>query len=191
MDHPISLPISTATFLKLADYLRDYGDERSASQIATMAIDAWLAVAKGESSFVPSVRGYQWKNLFLPERTEVRMLCGETYAYANVVGDQLVFDGHAISPSQFASLIGGLRRSAWRDLWLRLPGTRQWKKAGFLRIDQNEPSNESERQFRLETPETTAAVMASSLKNALALVEKAAQHRRGVMTRRTDVLPDD
>jgi hypothetical protein len=33
--------------------------------------------------------------------------------------------------------------------------------------------------------------MAASLKNALALVEKASTHRHGIMTRRTDTLPDD
>lgn len=191
MDHTISLQISTLTFLKLADYLREYGDERDPSQIATLAIDAWLAVAKGEAPCVPSLRGYQWKDLFLPERTEVRMLRDGSYAYANVVGDALVYDGHAITPSQFAALIGGPRRSAWRDLWVRLPGSPQWKKPGFHRVAQNRPANANDRPFRLETPETASAMMASSLKNALALVEKASTHRQGVLSRRTDVLPDD
>jgi len=34
-------------------------------------------------------------------------------------------------------------------------------------------------------------MMASSLKNALALIEKASTQRHGVMSRRTDVLPDE
>jgi hypothetical protein len=33
--------------------------------------------------------------------------------------------------------------------------------------------------------------MAQSLRNALALIEKASRHRRGKMERRTDMLPDD
>jgi hypothetical protein len=191
MHNAVALPISTQTFLHMADYLRDYGDDRDPSEIAALAIDAWLAVAKGEAPYAPSVRGYQWKGLFLPERTEVRMQCGGTWTYANVVGDSLIYEGQSITPSRFAGLVGGPGRNAWRDLWIRLPGTVQWKKAGFHRVDQNKPSKESDRPFQLDTPETASAAMAASLKNALALVEKASTHRHGVMTRRTDTLPDD
>jgi hypothetical protein len=190
MDPGISLHISTATMFALADYLREYGDERDPSQIATLALNNWLAMAKGTAPFTPSLRGYQWKNLFLPEHTEVRMQCGANTLYARVDGDALVYDGLPISPSQFAGL-AGLRRSAWRDLWIRMPGSRQWKKAAFLRIEQNRPPAMNERPFRVESPETASAMMASSLKNALALVEKATTLRQGIMSRRTDMLPDD
>jgi len=191
MGHQVALQIPTTTFLELASYLHEYGDERDPSQIATLAIDAWLAIAKGAIAYSPAKRGYQWKDLFLPERTEVRMQYSGTYAYANVVDDALICEGHAVTPSQFAALIGGLGRNAWRDLWLRLPGTRQWKKAAYLRLDQNKLAHERERPYRFDTPETAPAVMATSLKNALALVEKVAEHRRGVLSRRTDLMPDD
>lgn len=191
MHRTLALPISTQTFLQLADYMREYGDDRDPSEIAALAIDAWLAVAKGEAAYAPSVRGYQWKGLFLPERTEVRMQCGGNWTYANVVGDALVYEGQAISPSRFAGMVGGIGRNAWRDLWIRLPGTVQWKKAGFHRVDQNKTSKESDRPFRLETPETASIAMATGLKNALALIEKASTHRHGAMSRRTDTLPDD
>lgn len=190
MSHTISLQISTRTFLELADYLREYGDERDPSEIAAIAIDAWLALAKGAVPYLPSARGYQWKGLFLPERTEVRMLNRGAYSYAHVVGDALVYGGQSLTPSQFAGLIGGAGRNAWRDLWIRLPGSRQWKKAAYHRNDQNRPAKDSE-AFRLETPTNTSAAMAASLKNALALVDKASSMRRGQLTRRTDVLPDD
>jgi hypothetical protein len=191
MRHEIALQIATETFLKLAKYQSEYGDERDPSEIATLAIEAWLAIAKGEVAFAPAVRGYQWKGLFLPERTEVRMQYGGVYSYANIVGDALIYEGRVVTPSQLAALIGGLGRNAWRDLWVRLPGTRQWKKAAYLRIDQNKPAHERERPYRLDTPETASAVMATSLKNALALVEKASEHRRGILSRRTDMMPDD
>ena len=184
MSHTISLQISTRTFLELTDYLREYGDERDPSEVAAIAIDAWLALTKG-------ARGYQWKGLFLPQRTEVRMLSGGTYTYAHVLGDALVYGGQALTPSQFAGLIGGAGRNAWRDLWIRLPGSRQWKKAAYHRNDQNRPAKESEGGFRLDVPTNTSAVMAASLKNALALVNKASSMRQGQLTRRTDVLPDD
>lgn len=191
MHHSLALPIPTQTFLKLADYMRDYGDDRDPSEIASLAIDAWLAVAKGEAAYASSVRGYQWKGLFLPEHTEVRMQCGGNWTYANVMGDALVCGGQTITPSRFAGLVGGIGRNAWRDLWIRLPGTVQWKKAGYHRVYQNQSSKETDRPFRLETPESASAAMSAGLKNALALIEKASAHRHGVMSRRTDTLPDD
>lgn len=191
MRHAVSLQIPSETFLKLANYVREYGDERDPSEIAVVAIDVWLAAAQGEAAFAPSVRGYQWKGLFLPEGTEVRMQYSGTYTYANVIRDALMYQGASVTPSQFAALVGGLGRNAWRDLWIRLPGARQWKKAGYHRIEQNRPKNEHERPYRLESPETTSAVMVHSLKNALALVEKVTEHRRGIMSRRTDTMPDD
>ena len=191
MPHSISLQISTRTFLELSDYLREYGDERDPSEIATIAIDAWLALAKGEVAYIPSVRGYQWKGLFLPERTEVRMLNRGTYTYAHVLGDALVYGGQALTPSQFAGLIGGAGRNEWRDLWIRLPGSRQWKKAVYHRNDQNRAAKPSDHAFRLDVPANTSSMMAASLKNALALVDKASSFRQGQLTRRTDTLPDD
>ena len=90
----------------LTDYLREYGDERDPSEVAAIAIDAWLALAKGEVAYVPGARGYQWKGLFLPERTEVRMLSGGSYTYAQVLGDALVYGGQALThPSLPASSV--------------------------------------------------------------------------------------
>lgn len=190
MDHVISLQISTTTFLELVDYLREYADERDPSEIATLAIGAWLAMANGEVVSGPTARGYQWKDLFLPERTEVRMFHGANYTYAKIIGDLLVYGDRPTTPSQFVAHVAGARRNAWRDLWIRLPGWPQWKKAGFCRQDQKMPPAEAG-VFGLETRPSTSSVMANSLKNALALVEKAAGHRHGLLTRRTDVLPDD
>jgi len=47
------------------------------------------------------------------------------------------------------------------------------------------------REFRPHDSTAAPAVMAQSLRNALALVEKAASRRRGKMERRTDIRPDD
>lgn len=104
---------------------------------------------------------------------------------------RLVYEGRALTPSQFAGLISGTVRNAWRDLWIRLPATRQWKKASYHRTDQNRPARESADAFRAIVPTNASAAMANSLKNALALVEKASSQRQGQLTRRTDVLPDD
>ncbi len=136
MNAAISIQVPVPVFMDLLDYLRDYGDERDPSDIVALAIDAWLALARGQVACNASSRGYQWKRLFLPERTEVRILHAGAYSNANVVGNALIYAGEAMTPSQFAAAVGGPGRNAWRDLWVRLPGEHQWKKAGFHRIDQ-------------------------------------------------------
>ena len=73
------------------------------------------------------LRGYQWKCLFLPDSTELRMYCGDDYFYARVVGDAIVYQGQRVSPRQLTMAIAGEGRNAWRDLWLLLPGESAWK----------------------------------------------------------------
>lgn len=187
----ISIQVPLSVFMDLLDYLRDYGDERDPSYIVALAIDAWLGLARGEVACNASSRGYQWKRLFLPERTEVRMLHGGSYRNAHVVGDALMYAGEAMTPSQFAAAVGGPGRNAWRDLWVRLPGERQWKKAGFHRTDLQKRDKDLPPSFRFEKPANASAAMAIGLKNALALLESAAGSRDGKMTRRTDFLVDD
>ncbi len=86
----------------------------------------------------------------------------------------------------------GETRNAWRDLWLRLPGQRYWKNAAFIRSEQlRGPRPEPVAAFRPHDAVAAPAVMAQSLRNALALIEKAASRRHGKLERRTDILPDD
>ncbi len=193
MGHSIALHISTPVFLELAAYLREYGDARDPSEVANAAIANWLAAAKGQvdDRLPPGVRGYQWKNLFLPEGCEIRMAHQGSYAYAQVVGDSILYQGQVLSPAQLANTIGGGTRNAWRDLWVRLPGSKQWRTAAFERLEQNRPTSQPTPAFRVADPANAPAAMAEGLKNALALIEKATAHRQGRRDRRTDVLPDD
>ena len=74
----VSVQISSALFLDLANYLQEFGDERDPAEVAEAALASWLCVARGE---VPEaeVRGCQWKRLFLPEGTEnARLIRNET-----------------------------------------------------------------------------------------------------------------
>ena len=47
--------------------------------------------------------------------------------------DRLLYNGQLVSPSGFVNAVGGVRRKAWRCLWILLPGTRQWALADTLR----------------------------------------------------------
>lgn len=189
----VSVQISSALFLDLANYLQEFGDERDPVEIVEGAVAAWLAAARGETGTGDKpVPGYQWKRLFLPEGTELKMLYRGRHAFARVVGDAVLYDGRNMTPNQFAAEVAGTARNAWRDLWLRLPGQRYWKNAAFIRQEQlRGPRPEPRPAFQPHDPATVPAVMAQSLRNALALIEKAASRRQGKLERRTDILPDD
>ncbi len=187
----VSVQISSALFLDLANYLQEFGDERDPAEVVEAALASWLCVARGE---VPEaeVRGYQWKRLFLPEGTELKMSYRGSNAFAKVVGDAVVYRGQPTTPNQFAAEVAGTARNAWEVLSLRLPGQRYWKNARLIRNEAlRGPYSGPQPQFRAHDSTASPAVMAQSLRNALALIEKASTRRHGKMERRTDVLPDE
>jgi hypothetical protein len=72
------------------------------------------------------LRGYTWKGLWLQNGTELRMRYkGKTF-YAQVRGDDLVYDGVPSSPAQMVNTITGTNRNAWRDLWIKTPDDKEF-----------------------------------------------------------------
>lgn len=187
----VSVQISSGLFLELANYLQEFGDERDPAEVVEAAISSWLCVARGEEPEA-EVRGFQWKRLFLPEGTELKMSYRGSNAFAKVVGDSVVYRGQSTTPNQFAADVAGTARNAWEVLWLRLPGQRYWKNARFIRNEAlRGPYPAPQPKFQSHDSTASPAVMAQSLRNALVLLEKASTHRHGKMERRTDVLPDE
>ena len=80
-------------------------------------------------------RGYQWKSLFLPDGTEVRMQYKGQYHYAKVEGDQLVYEGAPTTPGSLANTIASSSRNAWRDLWVKRPADAEWRLADECRSE--------------------------------------------------------
>jgi hypothetical protein len=78
-------------------------------------------------------RGYMWKELFLPDGTQVRMKYKGKWFYAEVTGDEFLFEGDALSPSQYASRVTQSNRNAWRDVFIKRPGDSGWTLADTLR----------------------------------------------------------
>lgn len=187
----VSVQISSGLFLELANYLQEFGDERDPAEVVEDALVSWLSVARGETREA-EVHGFQWKRLFLPEGTELKMSYRGCTAFAKVVGDSIVYDGRPMTPNKFAAEVAGTARNAWEALSLRLPGQRYWKSARFVRQDQlRGPRPAPLPEFRAHDSTASPAVMAQSLRNALVLIEKASTRRHGKMERRTDILPDD
>ncbi|OFA00137.1 hypothetical protein [Duganella sp. HH101] len=88
--------------------------------------------------FVPgadpeSLHGYQWKTLFLPEGTILKSWSYGENNYARVQGDQIIHNGRAVSPNQFAQSFARSTRNAWQDLFIRRPGDKTFKIACRLR----------------------------------------------------------
>ena len=135
MKTQISVPIDTDQFLELAEFLSSNGDPRDPVNVVGDAIEYWIQNAswKPELLTVSSTRGYQWKSLFLPEATQIRMQYKGAYSYANVEGDDIVYNGKAISPSSLANTIASSSRNAWRDLWIKRPADKEWKLADDCR----------------------------------------------------------
>lgn len=82
-------------------------------------------------------KGYQWQRVFLPNGTQLRMTYKGRNAYAQVQHEEVVSEGTSYSPSQWVSKVAdNTSRNAWRDIWVRFPGERDWKLSDELRQQQ-------------------------------------------------------
>jgi hypothetical protein len=134
----ISVPISTAQFLGLVDFLREQGSNRDPVSAVEVAIDYWIDNASWkQEDLLPEIftkdKGYTWKEVFLPHATSIRMRYKGQYHYCQVDGDEVLFNEQSVSPSEFANKVAGSNRNAWRDLEIRRPGDEEWIPADQLR----------------------------------------------------------
>lgn len=173
MDARRSVIIPSTTLLALREHLQFCDSKLSIEQSIVLAIREWLANSGASSNGAGTdiLRGYQWKKIFLPHATQLRMIYGETTYYACVEGDAIMYEGRAVSPREFTMAITGTGRNAWRDLAIRFPGSRQWKPANLCRIEQ-EKHGKPLIASPVDTMNAAAASMSEALKAALALVEQ-------------------
>lgn len=79
-------------------------------------------------------RGYQWQNVFLPNGTEIRMTYKGETTYAEIRHEKLILGDESMSPSEFACAVANnTSRNAWRDLYIKYPGSGDWKFAHDVR----------------------------------------------------------
>ena len=204
MNAVVSVLIDPAPMLALSTFLASSGSALSPGQAAACAIKDWLASRQqADAKSAPAgPRGYRWKCLFLPEMTQIRMVYkGRTY-HAQVIGDDIVYDGQRVSPRQMTLMIAGDGRNAWRDLLLRFPGDSIWSypmvRRNAMARQLAPPQEQVAEQTAADTISAAAAAMSQALKAALELVARVnaeSEHifeRRTELRRRTsDVLADD
>lgn len=81
-----------------------------------------------------AMHGFQWKNVFLPDGTNLRTSYLHTVDFAKVIGDRILTDDNkSLTPSLFANR-HTKGRNAWRFVWLRFPGQDYWVRADEYRI---------------------------------------------------------
>ena len=121
----VSVQLRSRIYFELLDYLHSAGDQRPIEHIMCVALREWQAKGLATSS----ARGFQWKELFLPDGCELRMRYGGDYYYAKVEGDELVYEDCAVSPHGWALAVTGTVRNAWRDIWIRRSVEDLWTRA--------------------------------------------------------------
>jgi hypothetical protein len=123
---------------ELGDHSGRWWSDPALEPIIVEAIRAFIkpAQAKRQQPTDPDAAGFQWKQLFLPAGTKLRASFGGKASFAAVVGDDVLCDGQAVSPSGFANRYGSGNRNAWKVIWLRFPGSEQWLLADVCRAQQ-------------------------------------------------------
>lgn len=208
MNAAVLLPVDSDTLIALGTHLRDTGSELSVADVVSQAVRTWLAehaarFDDGSLGTAPSslatqasagtARGYQWKELFLPEGVELRMSYKGEVFHAHVAGDTIMYQGRSVSPRQLTIAIAGDGRNAWRDLSLRLPGEKHFRPACLLRRNLQSKLEGQLKAGADPAPESpaaaiaaAAAAMSEALRTALALVEHTKAQAMPKYERRVD-----
>lgn len=141
--HFVAVPIDTSLYRDLVRFLDREGIDKDPNDVIDSFLRSQLEVAMQElDTFFPelfsespsdALKGYKWGPIFLPHGTLIRMRYRKQSYYAKIVGDELIYENQALSPSQFASMIANTSRNAWRDLLVRRPSDKDWVAADELR----------------------------------------------------------
>ena len=127
---PVDLPLSD--FMNLEFHLMDTRPGVKPEDFVAELVRHWLAMDMERVALRKNgraMRGFQWKNVFLPEGTCLRTSYQRNIEFAKVVGDRIQSDdGESLTPSLLANR-HAKGRNAWRLIWLRFPGDEYWVRA--------------------------------------------------------------
>jgi hypothetical protein len=118
-------------YIDLVYALRRTGDMRQPEEIVALAVKLWMAERLGN----PEGKGYQWKDLFLPDGTDLRLRYKGVDYHARVDGDRIMYAGGAVSPRAWCMMVTGSSRNAWREVWIRRSVNEYWTRARTWRKD--------------------------------------------------------
>jgi hypothetical protein len=99
--------IPTINFLNLELFLMDSRPGVKLDAFVTDLVKRWLAIETQRLALRRNgraMRGFQWKNVFLPDGTALKTRYCDTVEFAKVVGGHILSeDGGALTPSLFAN----------------------------------------------------------------------------------------
>ena len=135
MEPTILIPVTYKVFENLRTFMDGSTVSEDVAAVASQAITAWIEQQRRPSpeNSPALLGGYQWKEVFLPEGTRLRIIIKRTTFHAAVVGDHIIFDGKAVSPASLVNQLAATRRNAWDHIWLLLPGETKWRLVQSLR----------------------------------------------------------
>ncbi|WP_202424325.1 hypothetical protein [Duganella levis] len=110
----------------------DDSEAATPSSVAPPEVPPQMA-ASSVSDNVAASRGYQWKQVFLPNGTELRVIHGGRSTYAKVENEKIISAGAPTTPSRLANVSGCGTCNAWQAIWLRFPGATRWQRAAECR----------------------------------------------------------
>jgi hypothetical protein len=152
-----ALPIPHDSWLKLfSGRLEDINNPKELWEVAVEAIDEWTRRHHPNGFTQVTHVGYQWKHLFLPPGTLLRTIFRGKNYHCLVEAEHLLYEGKPVSPNVFVNAVGGIRRNAWRSIWVLYPNTTDWKLADTLRTRTR--SRPTRARKLIETPVQAAAV---------------------------------
>ncbi|QGZ42642.1 hypothetical protein IP92_04855 [Pseudoduganella flava] len=141
MNGIVTVGLPAQVLLKLARYFEQREEAVDLGAALGDIVETWLADRERAGALAERVgmaegdvpRGYHWKELFLPHGTRLRLYLRGPDDYAQVVGDQLLFQGEPTSPNQFVRMFRYIPCNAWDNVVLLFPGERHWVRAKHLR----------------------------------------------------------
>lgn len=142
-DTYVGIPIRTTRFLSLVDFLRTQGSQRDPIEVIDAAIDYWIDNASWKQGdllpdsyaarSVDSEAGYMWKELWIPENSDIRMKYKGRLYSGKVERSGVLYNGRHFTPSEFVFEVTKTSRNAWKDLEIFFPGSSGWRLADELR----------------------------------------------------------
>ena len=132
--------------------LEDINNPKEVWEVAVEAIDEWARRHNPSAFRQMTLSGYQWKHLFLPPGTLLRTVFRGKNYHCLVDEDNLMYEGKPISPNGFVNAVGGIRRNAWRSIWVLFPKTTEWKLADTLRTRTRSRPTRARKYDKAEVP---------------------------------------
>lgn len=128
-DETLGVQVNWRIYMDLSYQLRKHDDMRPIEEIVAIAIKEWQERHLGRAE----ERGYQWKDVLLPNGSKLRLRHHGVMHYASVEHDEIIYQGQSVTPRGWALLVTGTVHNPWRDIWIKRHHGELWTQAAAWR----------------------------------------------------------